>query len=309
MEGKRRAEGLWSRFLKQKYLWVLVVPGLVWITIFCYVPLYGVTLAFKDYVPRLGITGSPWVGLKYFRELFSDSYFWNALRNTLMYGFLNLLVGFPVPIIFAVLLNELFNMDGFKKVVQTISYLPHFLSWAFIATFLISITGDSGLLNVLLTELGLLKAPYAFMSNGLSFIIIIVMAGVWKSFGYNSIMYLAAMATVDQEMFEASHIDGANRLHKMWHITLPAILPTAIILLILAIGGVLGANTEKILLMYSAPIYSKADVIGTYVYRIGLINAKYSYTTAVGLFANIVSFVLVFGANMISRKVTDYSLW
>ena len=115
MEGKRRAEGLWNRFLKQKYLWVLVVPGLIWITIFCYVPLYGVTLAFKDYVPRLGITGSPWVGLEYFRELFSDSYFWNALRNTLMYGFLNLLVGFPVPIIFAVLLNELFNMDGFKK--------------------------------------------------------------------------------------------------------------------------------------------------------------------------------------------------
>ena len=309
MEGKRRAEGLWSRFLKQKYLWVLVVPGLVWITIFCYVPLYGVTLAFKDYVPRLGITGSPWVGLKYFRELFSDSYFWNALRNTLMYGFLNLLVGFPVPIIFAVLLNELFNMDGFKKVVQTISYLPHFLSWAFIATFLISITGDSGLLNVLLTELGLLKAPYAFMSNSWSFIIIIVMAGVWKSFGYNSIMYLAAMATVDQEMFEASHIDGANRFQRIWYITLPSIKSTTVVLLILSISSMMQSGFEQFYLLRNNLVMDVARVLDIYTYSLGFEKARLSYATAVGLFKSVVSVALLVTANTVSNKVTGESIY
>jgi len=304
-----KSQNLWQRFLKQKYLWILVIPGIIWITIFCYIPIYGVTLAFKDYMPQAGIIGSPWVGLKYFKELFRDSYFWNALRNTLMFGMLNLLVGFPVPIIFAVLLNELYNMNAFKKVVQTISYLPHFLSWAFIATFLISITGDSGLLNTLFIQLGLIKAPYAFMSNSVSFVVIVVLSSVWKSFGYNSIMYLAAMATVDQEMFEASYIDGANRFQRIWYITLPSIKSTIVVLLILSISSIMKSGFEQFYLLRNNLVMDVARVIDIYTYSLGFEKARLSYATAVGLFNSVVSVVLLVTANALSRRVTGESIY
>lgn len=309
MKERGKSKNLWKRFLQQKYLWVLVIPGIIWITVFCYVPLYGVTLAFKDYMPAEGIMGSPWVGLKYFKELFNDFFFWNALRNTIMYGMLNLLIGFPIPIVFAVLLNELYRMEGYKKVIQTISYLPHFLSWAFVATFLISITTDTGLINRMLLALRIIDLPYAFMSNNVSFVIIIVISSIWKSFGYNSIMYLAAIATVDQEMYEASYIDGAKRFQRIWYITLPSIKSTIVVLLILSISSIMKSGFEQFYLLRNNLVMDVARVIDIYTYTLGFEKARLSYATAVGLFNSIVSVILLVSANTISRRITGDSIY
>ena len=302
--------GFFQHFWRDKWLLLFLLPTIVLLIMFNYIPMYGLAMAFQNYKVGgsiLAFDGSvEWVGLKHFKDFVTSVFFGRVFGNTLRLSFENILFGFWVPIVFALLLNEI-QVKWYKKVTQTFVYLPYFVSTVIVVSILMNMVSSEGVVNRLVMALGGQSIP--FMQTPKYFDFMYIVTQIWQTFGYNSIIYLAAIASVDPTLYEAATVDGANRLHKMWHITLPAILPTAIILLILAIGGVLGANTEKILLMYSAPIYSKADVIGTYVYRIGLINAKYSYTTAVGLFANIVSFVLVFGANMISRKVTDYSLW
>lgn len=302
--------GFFQHFWRDKWLLLLLVPTLVALFAFNYVPMYGLAMAFQNYKVGgkiLAFDGSvEWVGLKHFYDFVTSIFFGRVFGNTLRLSFENILFGFWVPIVFALLLNEI-RTKWYKKVTQTFVYLPYFVSTVIVVSILLNMVSTEGVVNRLVQMFGGQSIP--FMQKAEYFDFMYIITNIWQTFGYNSIIYLAAIASVDPSLYEAATVDGANRFHKMVHITLPAILPTAIILLILAVGGVLGANTEKILLMYSAPIYSKADVIGTYVYRIGLVNAKYSYTAAVGLFSNIISFVLVYGTNMISRKFTDYSLW
>jgi len=302
--------GFFQHFWRDKWLLLFLLPTIALLIMFNYIPLYGLAMAFQNYHVGgkiLAFDGSiEWVGLKHFKDFVTSIFFGRVFGNTLRLSFENILFGFWVPILFALLLNEV-KVKWYKKLTQTFVYLPYFVSTVIVVAILMNIVSSNGVLNRLIMLFGGKSIP--FMQSAQYFDFMYVVTQIWQTFGYSSIIYLAAIASVDPTLYEACTVDGGNRLHKMWYITLPSILPTAVILLILAIGGVLSSNTEKILLMYSAPIYSKADVIGTYVYRIGLVNAKYSYTTAVGLFSNVVSFTLVFGANMISRKVTDYSLW
>ena len=288
-------------------MWILVLPGVVWLVIFGYAPLYGVIIAFKDYNTGLGIYGSPWAGLKYFREVFADANFYNALRNTLMFSMLNLAFGFPVPIIFALLVNELKGMRLFKKTVQTISYMPHFLSWAFVASFLISFLREDGLMNTAVKALGGAAVP--FFSNEGWFIFTIVASSLWKSFGYGSIIYLAAMASINMEMYEAAYIDGSTRMQNIRYITLPSIKPTIVILLILTISSMMQTNFEQFFLLQNNFVINVARVIDVYTYSLGFEKARLSYATAVGLFKSVVSLVLLVSANGVSRRLTGESIY
>lgn len=300
---------LWRDVKAQRYLMLLVWPAIIWLFVFWYAPLFGVAIAFEDYNVGLGVLKSPIVGFKYFKELFSDKIFFNALRNTLMYSFLNLFIGFPIPIIFALMLGELSSMNKFKRVVQTISYMPHFLSWAFVASFLISFLSGTGLFNQLLITLGFRAEGYAFMANPGSFIAVIIFSSIWKGFGYSSIIYLAAMSSISQEMYEAALIDGANRWQKIWYVTLPSIKPTITVLLILTISGMINSNFEQFFLLSNNLVSEVARVIDVYTYSIGFEKARFSYGTAVGLFKSVVSLLLLITANTISRKVADESIF
>ncbi|NLD88398.1 MAG: sugar ABC transporter permease [Clostridiales bacterium] len=299
-----------QHFWRDKWLLLLLLPTIVALILFNYVPMYGLAMAFQNYKigsPIIAFDGSvEWVGLKHFKDFITSIFFTRVFGNTLRLSFENILFGFWVPILFALLLNEI-KTKWYKKITQTFVYLPYFVSTVIVVSILMNMVSSEGVVNRLIMFFGGKSIP--FMQKAEYFDFLYIVSQIWQTFGYSSIIYLAGIASIDPTLYEAATIDGGHRLHMMWHITIPGILPTAITLLILAIGGVLGSNTDKILLMYSAPLYSKADVIGTYVYRIGLVNAKYSYTAAVGLFSNVVSFILVFGANMLSRKFTDYSLW
>lgn len=302
-----------SKFLvrlnRQKFLMLMVIPAVVWLLVFCYYPLYGIIIAFKEYNVGKGILGSPWAGLKYFREVFKDPYFFDAFWNTLKISFLKLICGFPLPIIFALMLNELRGARLYKRVVQTLTYLPHFLSWAFVCGFLISFFGDSGIFNTVLKALGLIDKPTTVLTVPSSFLAVIVGSDMWKSFGFNSIIYLAAITSVDTEQYEAALLDGASRMQQIWHITLPAIKPTIVILLILQISGLVNGNFEQMYLMINDLVKESAEILGTYTYEIGMKNARFSYATAVGLFTSVISFILLFTANTASRKLSDESLF
>lgn len=300
---------LWRDVKAQKYLMLLVWPALIWLFVFWYAPLFGVVIAFENYNVGLGILNSPFVGLKHFIELFNDKLFFNALRNTLMYSFLNLIIGFPIPIIFALMLSELNSMKNFKRVVQTISYMPHFLSWAFVASFLVSFLSGSGLFNQMLIMLGIRSEGYAFMANQGSFITVILMSGIWKGFGYSSIIYLAAMSAVSVEMYEAALIDGASRWQKIWYVTLPSIKPTIVVLLILTISSMINSNFEQFFLLSNPLVTEVSRVIDVYTYNIGFEKGRFSYGTAVGLFKSVISLMLLVTANFISRRVVDESIF
>ncbi len=299
----------WKDILTQRYLLLLVWPAVIWLIIFWAIPLGGVVIAFKNYNVGLGVFRSPWVGLDFFKELFSDKLFFNALRNTLMYSFLNLLVGFPIPILFATMLNELINMNKFKRVVQTVSYMPHFLSWAFVASFLGTFLASNGIFNQLLIQLGVLDTGYAYMGNANSFIVVILLSSIWKGYGYSSIIYLAAMTSISVEMYESALIDGANRWHKIWYITLPSIKPTITVLLILTISGMVNSNFEQFFLLSNNLVSEVARVIDVYTYSIGFEKGRFSYGTAVGLFKSVVSLLLLLTANYISRRLSNESIF
>ena len=304
-----KKKNLLKRIVEQRCLLTLLLPGVIWMILFCYLPMYGILLAFKDFNVGFGIWGSEWVGMKWFNEIFADAIFWKTLRNTLFFSLLNLVVGFPIPIIFALMLNELAGAKLFKRTVQTISYLPHFLSWVFVASFLTTFFADTGTVNPLLIKLGLIEEPYGFMSHTFSFICVIVLSNVWKGFGYSSIIYLAAMTSVPQEMYEAAVIDGANRMQKIWYITIPAILPTVMVLLILNISGMINSNFDQFYLLQNAFVSDIARVLDVYTYQIGFEQGRFSYSTAVGLFKSVVSFVLLVVANTTSRKLTGESIY
>ena len=304
-----KGSSLWKRIKQQKYLLIMAVLPVAWMLIFCYYPIYGIVVAFKDYNFGLGIMGSPWAGLKYFKELFGDPDIPRIIVNTFRISFLKLLFGFPAPIIFAVLLNELRGMKMYKKFVQTATYLPHFISWAFIAGYLSTLLTDDGAINSMLMSLGLTSQPIQFLAQKGTFLGVIVASDVWKSFGFSSIIYLAAITAVDVQLYEAATIDGATRFQQVWHITLPSIKPTIMILLIMSISGLMGSNFEQMYLMKNSLVNDVAEVLSTYTYTMGMIKGRFSYSTAADLFQSFVSVTLLLTANFASKKLTDESFF
>ncbi|MEC0167549.1 ABC transporter permease [Paenibacillus graminis] len=302
-------DSLLKRILKQWDLQLMVVPALLFILVFSYIPMYGVLMAFQDYNLFKGFTGSPWVGFKHFEMFFHAPEFWTVMRNTIVISLLKLLIGFPAPIALALMLNEV-KSRVFKRTVQTISYLPHFLSWVIVSGFVMSmLSTENGSVNMLLQKLSLIHEPVNFLSLPEYFWTILVATGVWKEIGFSSIVYLAAIAGVDPHMHEAAAMDGASRLRQMFSITLRSILPVIIVFMILAVGNLLSAGFEDILLLGSNPVLRDVgDVIDTYVYRIGIQNNRYSYATAAGLFKSLIGVFLLVGANYAARK-SGNSLW
>ncbi len=282
-------------------LCLMVIPGIVLIFIFHYIPIYGVLMAFQNYNPGKGILGSQWVGLRHFASFFRDPFCWRIIRNTLWLGALSLVFGFPAPIIFALLINEL-NDGVFKRVTQTISYMPTFISIVIVVGLMMELFGlRSGIVNDLIELLG--GQRINFFDRREWFRTLYTFSGIWQGIGYGSILYLAAISGVDQEMYESAVLDGAGRFRQMLHITLPAIAPTIQIQLIFAVGGLLSASTEKVLLMYRPTTYETADIIGTYIYRYGLEGGKFSYSAAVGIFLSVIALILTFSTNWLNRKV------
>lgn len=308
--GEEKAKpSLLKRFGKQWDLQMMVLPALLFIFVFSYIPMYGVLMAFQDYSLFDGFSGSPWVGFKHFEMFFNAPEFWTVIRNTVAISMLKLLIGFPAPIILALMLNEI-RHRAFKKIVQTISYLPHFLSWVIVSGFVMSmLSTENGSVNMLLQSLNLVKEPINFLSLPQYFWTILVTTGVWKEIGFASIVYLAAIAGVDPSMHEAAAMDGASKLRQIFSITLPSIMPVVIVFLILAIGNLLNAGFEDILLLGSNPVLRDVgDVLDTYVYRTGIQNNRYSYATAAGLFKSLLGVLLLVGANYAARK-SGNSLW
>ncbi|WP_354498739.1 ABC transporter permease [Paenibacillus favisporus] len=295
--------------LRQWDIQLMVIPALILIFIFSYIPMYGVLMAFQDYNIFNGFWNSPWVGFKHFSMFFHAPEFWTILRNTIIISLLKFGIGFPAPIILALMLNEVRQMF-FKRVVQTISYLPHFLSWVIVAGFAMSILStDNGSLNILLQKLHLIKEPIGFLGRAEYFWGIIVSTSVWKEIGFNSIVYLAAIAGINPSLYEAASIDGAGRVKQVFMITIPSIIPVVVIFMILAIGNLLSAGFEDILLLGANPVLRDvASVIDTYVYRVGITNQRYSYATAVGLFKAVISVGLLTFANYFARR-SGNSLW
>ncbi|AIQ16294.1 MULTISPECIES: ABC transporter permease [Paenibacillus] len=287
----------------------MVIPAMILIVIFSYLPMYGVLMAFQDYDIFQGFLHSPWVGFKYFQMFFEAPEFWTVMRNTIVISALRLLIGFPAPILLALILNEVIH-SRFKRMIQTISYLPHFLSWVIVSGFVTSMLAtDNGSVNMLLQKLHLISEPVNFLSIPGYFWAILIGTGIWKEIGFSGIVYLAAIAGINPEIYEAASIDGANRLKKIWYITLPGISGVVTIFMILAVGDILSAGFEDILLLAKNPVLQDvSDVIDTYVYRVGIRNSLFSYAAAVGLFKSIISVFLLTVANRIARKL-GHSLW
>ena len=301
----------WRQIRRDRFLYALAALPLLYFVIFQYLPMVGVIIAFQDYDPFLGLTDiftfDRWVGLKHFRNFFDSIFFWNVMRNTVVISLYKLIFGFPLPIILALLINEL-RMRLFQRTVQTISYLPHFFSMVVAAGIVRAmLTPQGGLLNQLVVGLG--GDPKAYLTDPHLFRSIIVTMDIWQHAGWNSIIYLAAMATINPEMYEAAAMDGANRFHRMWHVTLPSISFAIVITLIFRIGGTLNAGFEQILLLYSPAVYSVSDIIDTYVYRVGLIGRQYSFAAAVGLFKSVLAFLLMYMANKVAQKLGQEGLW
>lgn len=301
-----KASPLIKDLKKYKTAYLMAVPAVVLLFIFHYIPIYGLLIAFQNYKPARGISGSTWVGLKNFTDFLTNSQFSTLLRNTLQISVYSLLAGFPAPILLALMLNEV-RCARFKKAVQTITYMPYFISTVVICGILRQFLAYDGLLNAVSALWGakavsLLSVPAYFPS-------IIVWSGIWQTIGWNSIIYMAALAGIDMELYEAASIDGCGKLKQVWYITLPGILPTMITLLILTLGGLFNVSTDKILLLYSPLTYETGDVFGTYVYRKGIRGGDYSYSTAVGLVQTLCNFLLLVIANGISKRVTEQSLW
>ncbi|CAM3288974.1 ABC transporter permease subunit [Paenibacillus lupini] len=309
MEGTNKAldaSPLWRHVRKEWKLYSFLIIPLIYFIIFKYAPMIGNVIAFRKYRGGPNFMGSEWVGLQYFKMFMKDPTFWRAFTNNLVLSISYLIIRFPLTLIFALLINEIRRLK-LKKFVQTISYLPHFISMVILAGMVKEILSASGPINALLGHFGV--EPIAFISLPQWFPSIYVTSGIWQGLGWGTILYLAAMTGVNTELYEAARIDGATRFRQAWHVTIPGILPTIMTLLVLDIGGIMGSNFEKILLLYNPLTYETADVISTYVYRMGITNANFSYATAVGLFEGVIGLILVTMANTISKKTTKSSLW
>ncbi|MDF2725952.1 MAG: sugar transporter permease [Paenibacillus sp.] len=295
---------------RHKLYYLLILPGVLYFLVFHYVPMYGITIAFKDIAPFEGLKGiftAEWVGLRHFKNFASSYYFWDIIGNTLTISVYRLVFGFPAPIILALLINEARHVM-FKRTVQTISYLPHFISMVVLAGLTTTLLStDGGFINGLLQKLGF--EPVAFLTDTNMFRPVLVISAIWKEVGWSSIIYLAAIAGVDPQLYEAAKVDGASRLRQIRHITIPGISHIIVILFILQIGHIMDAGFEQVFLLYSPPVYDVADIIDTYVYRKGLVEVQYSFAAAVGLFKSVIAVILVVGANYLAKKIDQEGIW
>ncbi|MDF2924609.1 MAG: sugar transporter permease [Paenibacillaceae bacterium] len=302
------ASTLAKRLRRDHYLYLMLIPFLLWYVIFIFKPMYGLQIAFRDFSPFKGITGSPWVGLENFRSFYESPYFFRNLVNTVMISLYSLLLAFPVPIVLALLFNEVKN-TVFRKTAQTFTYLPHFISVVIVAGIVTNLLApNTGIINLLIEKFGgdkvyFLTQPQYFRT------IFIATFDIWKEAGFNSIVYLAAIAGINPQLYEAAVVDGASKWKQIRHVTLPGILPTVMILLIMKIGNMMDVSYEAIILMYQPSTYETADVISSYVYRAGLQEGRYDLAATVGLFNAAIACMLVFGANKLSKKSTDTGIW
>ena len=303
----RRRTALVLSWRRHACLLSMLLPALAYYILFQYVPMYGITIAFKDFSFRRGILGSTWVGFAYFEKLFALRSFWRVFQNTLIISLYKLIFTFPAPILLALLLNELRGIR-FKKTVQTLSYLPHFLSWVVLGGMFIQILSPSyGPVNLLLGSIGI--KPIHFLANTRTFRSVLVATAVWKGIGWGSIIYLATLTGINPELYEAADLDGASRFQKVLHISLPSMLPILSIQLIFAVGGVVNDDFDQICNLYNTTVYSVGDVLSTYIYRYGLVNFEYSLSTAAGVFKNVIAFTLILCTNYASRRLGDYGIW
>lgn len=289
-----------------KYKYLLILPVLVYLALFCYKPMYGLIIAFNNYKPTRGITGSDYVGLMWFDNFFNNIYFWRLLSNTFTISALSIVFGFPAPIILALFLNEIQN-DKFKRTVQTITYMPYFISLVVTCSIIKIYCQENGLFSQIIEIFGGTRRNLLIDSG--AYRPIYVLSGIWQNIGWNSIIYLAALSGIDQEQYEAARIDGANRFQQMLHITIPGILPTIMILFVLRMGSILNVGYEKVLLLYTENTYNVADVFSTYTYRVGLEQKQYSLSTAVSLFNTMVNIMFLVFTNWLSRKTTESGLF
>ncbi len=318
IKGKRKSKNEREKGAKKKYgkgvisenlqIYAMMLPTLILIFIFCYIPMYGIVIAFQDYVPGASFFGAgvKWVGFQWFERFITSHYFLRLIKNTLVLSGLNLLFGFTAPILFALLLDQI-RHSGCKKFVQTTSYMPYFISTVVVVGMVISFIDTNGIITNMLTFFGAERQNYRVSSTAFPWIY--TFTNVWKGFGFSSILYCSIISSIDPGLYEAAKLDGANRWKQVWHITLPGLRSVIAINLIMAVGSILSANSEMILLLYTPATYDVADVVGTYVYRLGILEAQYSYTTASGLFVSLIGFVFTYIANKISNKLTGFGLW
>jgi putative aldouronate transport system permease protein len=299
--------GMWRGLVRNYQLYVFLVPTLLYFAIFHYGPMYGIQIAFKNFLASKGITGSPWVGFTHFERFFNSADFWTIIKNTISLSFYELIVGFPIPIILAIMLNQVAN-SRFKKWVQTITYAPHFISVTVIVGMLfILLSPRTGVMNTLLAWFGM--DPIFFMGSEGWFKTIYVLSGVWQNAGWSTIIYLAALTAVNPDLHEAAVMDGANKLQRIVHIDIPSIMPTIMILLILQVGNLMTVGFEKVYLMQNALNIGSSQVIQTYVYEMGLLDAQYSYSAAIGLFNSVINFILLISINAFAKRMKQSSLW
>lgn len=295
-------KGLMRQMKAHVPFYLFVLPALILVIVFNYMPMGGLIISFKDYKMARGISRSEWVGLAHFQKLFSDPNFYRVLGNTIKISILTLVTSFPITILFTLLINELMNVK-FKKFVQTVTYMPNFLSWVIVGTFVYQLLSPtSGVVNAILIKLGILDSPVFFMAQSNMFLPIYLVTNLWKNTGYSIVIYLAAIAGIDTQLYDAVSIDGANRFQKVLYVTLPAMFPTMCTMLILNVGSLISVGFDPIFNLYNDATYQVADVISTYVYRKGMIESQYDFSTAIGLFQNVVSLILVLSANWFARK-------
>ncbi len=288
-------------------LLTFMIPGLLFYLVFHYAPMYGTLIAFQDYNPFLGFAKSPWVGFKHFDEFFHSLYFWRLLKNTFLLSFENIIFSFPMPIIFALMMYEV-KHNRLRSAIQSLSYFPYFISIVVLCGLIRNFTSPStGVINALIEAVG--GTPIDFMSDPAWFRPIYIISGIWQGMGWNSIIYYATLTSVDVSLYEAADIDGANRLHKIRYISLPALMPTIITLLLVNLGNMMNVGFEKVMLLYSPATYNTADIISTYVYRSGMVSLQYSYAAAVGLFNSLIGICLIVIFNLLARRFTSTSLW
>lgn len=306
MKKGRMAEWIRSRRTLPYHL--MLLPGMLFVFVFSIVPMFGIVIAFQDFIPTMGIWGSEWVGLENFQYMFQLPDTFLIFRNTLVIAVGKIVLTLAASIFFAILLNEL-RFNRLKKAVQTIAYLPHFLSWVILATIFRDMLDSSGIVNQFLLGLGLIEEPVIFLGNNTTFQPVVILSEVWKEFGYNAVIFIAALAGINTELYEAAEMDGAGRLRKIWHITLPGIRQTIVLVSTLNVANILNAGFDQIYNLYSPIVYRTGDIIDTYVYRMGFLNVQFSMATAVGLLKSVVSFILIFTSYKLADKFANYRIF